>query len=186
MNSSIVIAVVRITLGTSILFISFLSFQDIEVQSIANLSDKFLHFSCFLYLTIMSWLSRIFYKELWLYVIVLAYGILIEIVQIYIPYRSFEFLDILQLAKNHLLVNPTCKKCNKKMKSKGSKQGFECVNCGNRSISKSTLEIPRKIQCKLYLPSVSAHRHLTRPYQRIKKRNKNIQFKTSIPWMHVF
>jgi VanZ family protein len=29
-----------------------------------------------------------------LYVIVLAYGILIEIVQIYIPYRSFEFLDI--------------------------------------------------------------------------------------------
>jgi VanZ family protein len=25
---------------------------------------------------------------------VLAYGILIEIVQIYIPYRSFEFLDI--------------------------------------------------------------------------------------------
>ena len=94
MNSSIVIAGFRITLGTSILFISFLSFQDIEVQSIANLSDKFLHFSCFLYLTIMSWLSRIFYKELWLYVIVLAYGILIEIVQIYIPYRSFEFLDI--------------------------------------------------------------------------------------------
>ena len=94
MNSSIVIAGFRITLGTSILFISFLSFQDTEVQSIANLSDKFLHFSCFLYLTIMSWLSRIFYKELWLYVIVLAYGILIEIVQIYIPYRSFEFLDI--------------------------------------------------------------------------------------------
>ena len=94
MNSSIVIAGFRITLGTSILFISFLSFQEIEVQSIANLSDKFLHFSCFLYLTIISWLSRIFYKELWLYVIVLAYGILIEIVQIYIPYRSFEFLDI--------------------------------------------------------------------------------------------
>jgi len=34
------------------------------------------------------------HKELSLYVIVLAYGILIEIVQIYIPYRSFEFLDI--------------------------------------------------------------------------------------------
>ena len=99
---------------------------------------------------------------------------------------NVEFLDILQLAKNHLLVNPTCKKCNKKMKSKGSKQGFECVNCGNRSISKSTLEIPRKIQCKLYLPSLSAHRHLTRPYQRIKKRNKHVRFNTSIPWMRVF
>jgi len=99
---------------------------------------------------------------------------------------NVEFLRVLQLTKNHLLVNPTCKKCNKKMKSKGNKQGFECVKCSNRSVSKSILEIPRKIQCKLYLPSVSAHRHLTRPYQRIKKRNKNIQFKTSIPWMHVF
>jgi len=99
---------------------------------------------------------------------------------------NVEFLRVLQLAKNYLLVNPTCKKCNKKMKSKGNKQGFECIKCGNRSVSKSILEIPRKIQCKLYLPSVSAHRHLTRPHQRIKKRNKNIQFKTSIPWMHVF
>jgi len=99
---------------------------------------------------------------------------------------NVEFLRVLQLAKNHLLVNPTCKKCSKKMKSKGNKQGFECVKCGNRSVSKSILETPRKIQCKLYLPSVSAHRHLTRPYQRIKKRNKNIQFKASIPWMHVF
>jgi len=99
---------------------------------------------------------------------------------------NVEFLRVLQLAKNYLLVNPTCKKCNKKMKSKGSKQGFECIKCSNSSVSKSILEIPRKIQCKLYLPSVSAHRHLTRPYQRIKKRNKNIQYKTSIPWMHVF
>ena len=99
---------------------------------------------------------------------------------------NVEFLHVLQLTKNHLLVNPTCRKCNKRMKSKGSKQGFQCTKCGNNSFSKTTLEIPRKIQCKLYLPSVSAHRHLTRPYQRIKKRNKNIKFNTSIPWIHVF
>jgi len=99
---------------------------------------------------------------------------------------NVEFLRILRLTKNHLLVNPTCKNCNKKMKSKGYKQGFCCVKCGNRSTSKSTLEIPRKIQCKLYLPSVSAHRHLTRPYQRIKKRNRDAKFNTSIPWVHIF
>jgi len=99
---------------------------------------------------------------------------------------NVEFLRILLLAKNHLLANPTCKNCNKKMKSKGYKQGFCCVKCGNRSTSKSTLEIPRKIQCKLYLPSISAHRHLTRPYQRIKKRNKDARFNTSIPWVHIF
>ena len=99
---------------------------------------------------------------------------------------NVEFLHVLQLAKHNLITNPTCRKCNKRMKSKGNKQGFECVKCGKRSSSKTTLEIPRKIQCKLYIPAVSAHRHLTRPYQRIKKRNKNIQFNGSIPWMHVF
>ena len=99
---------------------------------------------------------------------------------------NVEFLRDLQLAKHNLSVNPTCKKCNKRMKSKGNKQGFECIKCRNSSISKTTLEIPRKIQCKLYIPSVSAHRHLTRPYQRIKKRNRNIQFNGSIPWIHVF
>jgi len=99
---------------------------------------------------------------------------------------NVEFLDVLRLAKHNLSANPTCRKCNKRMKSKGDKQGFECVKCGNKSASKSTLMLPRKIQCKLYLPVVSAHRHLTRPYQRIKKRNKNIQFDESIPWIHVF
>jgi len=56
---------------------------------------------------------------------------------------NVEFLRVLQLAKNYLLVNPTCIKCNKKMKSKGSKQGFECIKCRNKSVSKSILEIPR-------------------------------------------
>ena len=84
----------RLILAISIVVISILSIQHLEVEPSVNLNDKLLHFSCFLYLTIISWLSRIIYKELWLYVIVLGYGILIEIVQIYIPYRSFEFLDI--------------------------------------------------------------------------------------------
>ena len=99
---------------------------------------------------------------------------------------NVEFLCVLQLAKHNLIVNPTCRKCNKRMKSKGNTQGFQCIKCGNRSFSKTTLDVPRKIQCKLYIPSVSAHRHLTRPYQRIKKRNKNIKFNNSIPWIHVF
>ena len=84
----------RLILVISILSISILSIQEIEIQSSVSFSDKLLHFFCFLYLTILSWLSRIISTELWLYVIVLAYGILIEIIQIYIPYRSFEFLDI--------------------------------------------------------------------------------------------
>jgi len=99
---------------------------------------------------------------------------------------NVEFLDVLQLVKHSISVNPTCRKCNKRMKSKGRRQCFQCVKCGNKSTSKTTLEVPRKIQCKIYIPSVSAHRHLTRPYQRIKKRNRNRQFNESIPWIHVF
>jgi len=99
---------------------------------------------------------------------------------------NVEFLDVIKLEKNILLTNPTCKTCNKKMKSKGNRQGFECFRCGNKSVSKSSLEIPRKIQCKLYLPAISAHRHLTRPYQRLKKRNKFEIFDTSLEWLNIF
>ena len=99
---------------------------------------------------------------------------------------NVEFLDVMELAKDIRVSNPSCKKCSKKMKSKGSKQGFECTKCGSKSFLKPTSEIPRKIQCKLYLPVMSAHRHLTRPYQRIKKRNKQIRFDTSTPWFCVY
>ena len=99
---------------------------------------------------------------------------------------NVEFLDIIELAKDIRVSNPSCKKCSKKMKSKGSKQGFECIKCGSKSSSKITSEIPRKIQCQLYLPVMSAHRHLTRPYQRMKKRNKQIRFDTSTPWFCVY
>ena len=99
---------------------------------------------------------------------------------------NVEFLDVMKLAKDIRASNPSCKKCSKKMKSKGSKQGFECTKCGSKSSSKITSEIPRKIQCKLYLPVMSAHRHLTRPYQRIKKRNRQTRFDTSTPWFCVY
>ena len=99
---------------------------------------------------------------------------------------NVEFLDVMELAKDIRASNPSCKKCSKKMKSKGSKQGFECTKCGSKSSSKITSEIPRKIQCKLYLPVMSAHRHLTRPYQRIKKRNRQTRFDTSTPWFCVY
>ena len=99
---------------------------------------------------------------------------------------NVEFLDVMELAKDIRVSNPSCKKCSKKMKSKGSKQGFECTKCGSKSSSKITSEIPRKIQCQLYLPVMSAHRHLTRPYQRMKKRNKQIRFDTSTPWFCVY
>ncbi|HJU14220.1 MAG TPA: tRNA(Ile)(2)-agmatinylcytidine synthase [Candidatus Nitrosotalea sp.] len=92
---------------------------------------------------------------------------------------NVEFIDVIKLAKNTVLVNPMCTKCAKRMKSKGRGQGFKCVKCGRVSDGKTSEEVPRKIKEQLYLPIVSAHRHLTRPMQRISRFNKKIVFDDS-------
>ena len=84
----------RIILVISVFIITILSIQKVNIESSVNFVDKVLHFLCFSYLTLITWLSRILNKDLHVYVIVLAYGILIEIVQRFLPYRSFEYLDI--------------------------------------------------------------------------------------------
>ncbi len=95
-----------------------------------------------------------------------------------------EFLQILELKTNIKLVNPICHNCRKKMKSKGKNQGFECIKCGNVFSHKVPKKIPRTIKKQLYLPVLSAHRHLTRPMQRIEKINERIEFDDSIEWFH--
>ena len=99
---------------------------------------------------------------------------------------NLEFLDIINLQKNVVQSNPLCKKCDKKMKSKGQNQGFECIRCGNKSSKKTTVEISRKIKKQLYLPKISAHRHLTRPLQRIGTINKTTKFDKSLSWFCVY
>jgi VanZ family protein len=80
----------------SILAISWLAIAEpASFSSKGLIDDKILHFLCFAYLTIIFKFARFTDQDFWVYVIVLGYGILIEIVQMYIPYRSFEFFDIL-------------------------------------------------------------------------------------------
>ena len=99
---------------------------------------------------------------------------------------NLEFIRIIHLEKNLTLINPFCKKCNKNMKSEGANQGFQCVRCGKKSAKKQSNEIPRKIQKKLYIPIISAQRHLTRPMQRMGINNKNLKFKKSHSWFCVY
>jgi len=84
-----------VLLVLSILVISFLSTSETNSSSQSLIDDKLLHFLCFAYLTIIFKFTQFIDQDFLHYVIVLAYGILIEIVQMYLPYRSFEFLDIL-------------------------------------------------------------------------------------------
>ncbi len=95
---------------------------------------------------------------------------------------NVEFLEVLDLQKHVIMTNPTCMKCNKRMKSKGKNQGYQCSKCGNTGLTKVKQEIPRQIQKQFYLPVVSAHRHLTRPMQRIGKINTNMEFHNSKRW----
>ncbi|MCH7967563.1 MAG: DNA-binding protein, partial [Thaumarchaeota archaeon] len=99
---------------------------------------------------------------------------------------NLEFIDVLSLAKNLAKTNPHCKKCNKRMKSKGRNQGFQCIRCGKKSSKKITVEISRKVKKQLYIPELSAHRHLTRPLQRIGKSNKTSKFDKSLSWFCVY
>ena len=99
---------------------------------------------------------------------------------------NVEFLEVLELQKNQKTVNPVCKECKKRMKSKGKNQGFECVKCGKTFSHKILQQIPREIEKRLYVPVLSAHRHLTRPIQRIGKLNKKIEFDDSRKWFHTY
>ena len=99
---------------------------------------------------------------------------------------NLEFLDVLTLEKNISMSNPNCMKCNKKMKSKGRTQGFQCIICGKKASKKIPTEISRKIKKQLYLPKISAHRHLTRPLQRIGTINKDTKFDKSVSWFRVY
>lgn len=99
---------------------------------------------------------------------------------------NLEFIDVLSLEKQTKTSNPICKKCNKKMKSKGKEQGFQCVRCGRKLSKKMTETITRKINKQLYLPKISAHRHLTRPQQRHGIINKSNNFKNSLPWFCIY
>ena len=98
---------------------------------------------------------------------------------------NVEFIEILRLEKISFFSNPFCVDCNKKMKSKGRNQGFQCVRCGKRRSKQTPVEIKRKLEPKLYLPKISAHRHLTRPHQRIGKNNK-IDFSDTESWFCVY
>ena len=48
------------------------------------------------------------------------------------------------------------------------------------------VEIKRKIKKQLYIPKISAHRHLTRPLQRIGITNKISKFDKSLSWFCVY
>lgn len=98
---------------------------------------------------------------------------------------SLEFLHVLSLQTNTVPSNPRCPECSKRMKSKGRGQGFKCIRCGTTSVKKDDTVMPRSIRCRMYAPTTSARRHLTRPPERVGKRN-TARFDGSILWFYSY
>jgi len=81
---------------------------------------------------------------------------------------NLEKLEILQLAPDLQLVNPSCLKCGGSMESMGRGKGYRCRKCNFRdgSLRKLLIEKRREINPGLYLPTPGAQRHLTKPLER--------------------
>jgi tRNA(Ile2)-agmatinylcytidine synthase len=97
---------------------------------------------------------------------------------------NLEGLEILHLSPEIKSENPLCPECSKRMKSAGSGKGFKCPKCGYRNREGTKLEesIERKIGTGLYLPPLSAHRHLTRPLSRLRLNNSDQSFDLVGKW----
>ncbi len=89
---------------------------------------------------------------------------------------NVEGLRILQLTDKVNLVNPICPHCLKRMKSAGKEKGFKCIKCGFKDPQAKKIEISVERQLKVgrYLPPPRAQRHLTRPKDRMDRRNRSI------------
>ncbi|MCE2497984.1 MAG: DUF1743 domain-containing protein [Nitrosopumilaceae archaeon] len=98
-----------------------------------------------------------------------------------------EYIEVISLADDSYLANPTCPACGKRMKSKGVGQGFECVRCeDSRAASKVEVKRNRAVRTGLYIPDAGAQRHLTRPVQRLERRNRAGAPDHSLEWLHVY
>ena len=83
---------------------------------------------------------------------------------------NLEKIDIKNLEKRiEKVENPVCPKCNKHMKSKGTNQGYKCINCGTKSNRPTVKHVQRTIKTGLYEVPVCARRHLSKPLKRIGK-----------------
>ena len=99
---------------------------------------------------------------------------------------NLEMLKILKLISKKDLQNPFCNSCKKRMKSIGEKKGFECEICGKVKTNKIKITTKRTLKKGIYLPTVSAQRHLTKPLSRYGKEKRKFNTKVLKKFYTVF
>jgi len=78
-----------------IFYFSVVPASDIpNIAALSFLTDKAIHFLIFLYLSSIGLLSRFKFSNIYLLIAIFSFGLLIEIIHFYHPYRYFEFADL--------------------------------------------------------------------------------------------
>jgi VanZ family protein len=65
-----------------------------NIAALSFLTDKAIHFLIFLYLSSIGLLSRFKFSNIYLLIAIFSFGLFIEIIHFYHPYRYFEFADL--------------------------------------------------------------------------------------------
>ena len=91
-----IIYFVRFVFFLTILFTSVMSFISIDASTAKFLlKDKLLHFLAFTVITFLAYASNFKIKRIFLFLLLILYGFLIEVIQNSLEYRTFELYDLL-------------------------------------------------------------------------------------------
>ena len=91
-----IIYFVRFVFFLTILFTSVMSFISIDASTAKFLlQDKLLHFLVFTVITFLAYASNFKIKRIFLFLLLILYGFLIEVIQNSLEYRTFELYDLL-------------------------------------------------------------------------------------------
>ncbi|MDD2666456.1 MAG: tRNA(Ile)(2)-agmatinylcytidine synthase [Methanocellales archaeon] len=83
---------------------------------------------------------------------------------------NLEKIEITSLKDQFAVRNPSCPKCQKRMKSSGKNQGYRCRKCGTKSQEEEIVPVHRSLELGLYETPPCARRHISKPLIRMSGR----------------
>jgi tRNA(Ile2)-agmatinylcytidine synthase len=106
---------------------------------------------------------------------------------------NLEYFVPLSLKDRFISSNPRCTSCGASTRSEGRGKGYSCRKCKTRfpEAKKRIVRLePPLVENSVYLAPISAHRHLTKPLQRIKCFNGKVSHSSPLSdyetWIHEF
>ena len=98
----------RVAFGLTLLLVGYLSFGQLDETPVADINDKFGHAAAFLCLALLLDFATPKHRWGWMKILpLLAYGLFVEVVQYYLPYREFSLWDLAADGLG-LLLYPIC------------------------------------------------------------------------------